>query len=379
MEKLFQLEKEKKIWNVFYKNIPVWSYMRGAWYGQFLPYNPNLKVSLRDVKGFLLFISLLFCKNKVVIFVSSRKDLIDYALLVANKKYSEKKVILFTRSESDIKGNVFILELIRFFFRKFSWIFSCFSYLRIIKEIKTKVPDCNGKLLKDLIGDYYFNNFLSLFLDNAYAVLYSNAVVPRVERYMNLYNSIELQHGVVHKGHLDYVNVPHISNYFYCYSDLVKKDLAIWGFSGKVDVVEKERSLIKEKYSIVIFSTVDVSYSKLIEEFCEQNSKVNNKIRVKLHPRDQYPYTQKVLDLCVKAITPLEVGIPILPDTSMISDCFLNDKYFIYLSLNSYSEEDNYSYLVDKYNIYNESEGRRFKVCFNVDDLIVALGEDDGI
>ncbi|MDC5637024.1 hypothetical protein OIN80_17680, partial [Acinetobacter baumannii] len=341
MEKLFKFEKDTNIWSILYKNVPIWSYMRGAFYGQFLPYMPSFYLTFRDFKGFIVFLSLFWRKDKVVIFVSGRKDLIDYALTVASKKFNNKHILLFTRSEKGLAGNVFLIEVIRFIFRKISWFFVYFSYTKKLKEIERKVGVSNKKLLKDLIGDYYFNYFLFAFLRKVKVVLYSNAVIPRVERYMNLYNSIELQHGVVHKEHLDYVNVPYISNKFFCYSNLVKIDLERWGFSGKVEVVEKVKTSANIKYKVAIFGTVDPNYSKIIEELCE---KYNN-IYIKLHPRDSYQYKDKLQKLCVKTLSPLEVEIPILPDSSLISDCFLNNKFFIYLTLNSYSKEENKEYI----------------------------------
>ncbi|MDN8175561.1 hypothetical protein ABTH99_09385 [Acinetobacter baumannii] len=369
MQNLFRFERDKKIWDISYKGVPVWSYLRGSFYGQYLPYKPNFRFSIEDVKGFLTFFSLLWRSNDVIIFVSARKDLIEYSLLVANNQFSVKEPIVFTRSENGVRGNVFIIEVVRFLFRRFCFFFFLFSYYILIKKINSVGVKVNKRLVRDLIGDYYFNRFLMVFLRNSKAVLYSNAVVPRTERYNNFYNSIEVQHGVIHEEHLDYVNVPYISNKFICYSNTVKEELKGWGFSGDTIIVRKEKTTVSIKYDVIIFGTVDPIYSKFIEEICGRLILLGRNVKVKLHPRDSYLYSKQVLDNCVVNVSPLEARFPILPDTSLISDCFLNCKEFIYYSVNNKVKYDIYDYLINKYNIYDNRE-KIFKICYNVNDVL---------
>lgn len=372
VEKLFQLENEKKLWEFFYKEIPLWSYLRGNFYGQFLPYNPNLKFSSEDLKGFIIFLTLLWKKDLVVIFVTSRKDLVDYSHLVANAKYPLSEKLIFTRSENGAKGNVFILESIRFLFRKFCWVFCWFSYNKKNKELNETGLNFDKNMLKNLIGDYYFNYFLNIFLNNTKAIIYSNAVIPRTERYSSLYNSFEIQHGVIHKEHLDYVNVPYVSNKLICYSEKIKDNLSRWGFSGHVEVCAKETSTLSYNYNVLIFGTVSTVYSEFVERLCGELKSLNIDFKVKLHPRDLYNYSRNVFENCVKEASPLEAIYPVMPDTSLISDCFLNGKKFIYFSVDGVNKTYINNCLLEKYNVYSDFE-QNFDICVDVREVLRVL------
>ncbi|MDO4693267.1 MAG: hypothetical protein Q4A62_01395 [Eikenella sp.] len=370
IKQIIQFEEKNSVWNIFFKHIPVWSYLRGAFNQQHLPYKPKIKFAWSDIRGLYTFCSLIWKKNHVVVFISARPDLIEYTKLCLQKKFPTEEKIIFYRTEI-LQGNTFFIESLRFIFRKLFWLLHLNFYKSTILELKIIEKKNKYSQIKDLIGDYYFNYFLSFFLKNSVAVLYSNAVIPRTERYLNLYHSIEIQHGVIHNAHLDYIHSPFIKNKLYCYSKLVQKNLTDWKFSGKVIVIPKipkKESIIKKE--IVIFSTVDQRYSKLIEELSYMMELKGWDFNIKLHPRDLYPYQRSLKEKFLNEIDPLSVKIPILPDTSLISDCFLNNKYFIYLSTGSKKNiEEIRSYLIEKYYIY-ENRNINFDIAFDLGQLI---------
>ena len=349
MKKLIEFEKVNKLWNIKFKNIPVWSYIRGSFASQFLPYKGKFKVTYRDFFGFFLFTSLIFKKNQLIFFVTGRQDLLDYAESIIKSDFSNKKTVFFIRNEGEVLGNSFFIELIRFFCRKFLWVIYYLTFKKLKNKFLEMDQTINTNLIKDLIGDYIFYRFIYFFLKK-HTVIYSNCVVPRVARYLKDLDVSELQHGVIHMEHLDYVDVPYIQNDFICYSDIVKNNLLKWGYSGNISVINK-RSLTRDiSYNVVVFTTVDEEYSLSIQNIVKSFD--NIKIFLKKHPRDLYPY-QIGVDCFLKNVTPLQVNIPILPDTSMISDCFLNSKYFVYYALNG-DENMIRKYIIDKYNIYNK-------------------------
>lgn len=351
MKKLIEFEQANKLWEIKFKDIPIWSYIRGSFASQFLPYKGKFKVTYRDFLGFFLFISLFFRKNQVIFFITGRQDLLMYAESIIESNFNDKKAIFFIRNEGEILGNSFFIEFFRFFCRKFLWI----TYYLRFKQLKNKFFEVdetiNTDLIKDAIGDYIFYKIIYSFLKK-HTVIYSNCVIPRVARYLEWFDASELQHGVIHKEHLDYINVPYIQNNFICYSDIVKNNLIKWGYSGNISVINKKSLMHDIRYNFVIFTTVDACYSLSTQNIVKSFKSVSDKIFIKKHPRDIYSYKIEI-DGFLTDVTPLHVNIPILPDTSMISDCFLNSKYFIYYSLDG-DKESLRQYILEKYNIYEK-------------------------
>lgn len=347
IEKIIQFEMDKKIWDRKFKNIPVWSYLRGSFFSQYLPYKYKMKISLSDVIGLLKFFSLFFLKKRIIVFVSGRKDLINYSYEVV--QYYNMKSIYFIRDEGDIKGNVFFLEVFRFFCRKFLWVFFYSEKKYLVNYFIENEPEVNTNPIKDLIGDYIFYKIIKWILKR-HDVIYSNCVIPRVARYLKDFNTIEIQHGVIHVNHLDYVYVPYIKSKFVCFSNSINVSLKEWHYSGLVEVIEKKPKIVDISYNIVFFTTVDKHYSLSIQKIIKMFP-VCNYFKFKKHPRDNFNYDMEINNNIINNISPVEVRFPVLPDTSMISDCFLNNKEFIYYSLGGDKSQVR-EYLLNKYNIY---------------------------
>lgn len=336
----------KDHWDLKYKDVSIWSYLRFLENGvKITSYRPKIRIYLEDFNGLFLFMLLpLIARNRQVYFLPARTDLIEYC-----KSFCSGDAIFFLRAEGNNKGNVILIEALRHFIRKTAWLFAYKKYKFLINEYAKIQTKYNGiQLIKNAIGDYWFNSLISIFLKNC-EVYYTNCVVPQLESYMGKINSHEIQHGVIHKWHLDYASIPKglIKNKLIVWSEFDKNKLSKEiGFTGLV-VVKKFRNKEDKKirYAKILYGTVDIDFSNSID-------KLNNTsdILIQLHPRDYYGY-KNIKDKLIYNVNPMEVDEIYVSDSTIIKICKLNNKKFTYIQMDKENIQEIKVRLYEKYSV----------------------------
>ncbi|KAA0014609.1 hypothetical protein F0A17_02905 [Billgrantia pellis] len=366
IEKVIKLEDNCHLWEVKYRGIPVWSYIRGVYFSQYLPYKAKVKFSTADIFAFFTFLTMRFRNVKVVFFLPAREDVISYQKdVVCAFKISNP--ITFIRAEGGETGNVFFIELLRFIFRKISFLFCYSEYKRLRSEVWSELSFDPSIPLRNFLGDYYFLKLIVFFLKGK-KVYYTNCVVPQVERFENSLDSCELQHGVIHSEHLDYSYVPYVKNSVIVYSEHYLNVLEKIKFSGKAVVVRKSVYKNDIFFDCIIFTTINLKYCSLVDElFKSLNSHdLISRLYVKKHPRDNYAYQFLKKEKILLKASPLDAKIAILPDTSLIINMVEVKKEFIYLHLENISVEEIKETLYRKYKV----DSSLLKIATNKKELL---------
>ena len=327
----------KRYWDVSYKGVPIYGYIIHKIESDVqTAYKPHFKFSLRDVFGFFKFISIKFSSIKKVVFIPDRTDMICFVKQeIPSPKYT------FIRGENS-PGDVFFLEAIRWFLRKLVKL----THNRIsvkLEERINSIGNSNYKLRSDIynfLGDYYFNIVLSWFLSGK-QVYYSNCLVPKIEKYMGLFNSIELQHGVIYKRHLDYRCIPRgkIKGGFLAWNSFWAKvlteqcnyptDVSHGNYFG--EEVSRDKSPKR-----LILTTVNEEFSRLIINIYNEKDTV-----LRLHPRDAFNYKDNGFIGEVERFKELMSYREIIcSDTTLIRSLVLTDVKFKYLAMDF---EDDYN------------------------------------
>lgn len=337
----------KKLWKVNYKGCSVFGYIIANIEGKRVTnFSPKIRLSINDIKGFLKFLIVPFLKDdSIIICIPDRKDLHDFV----EQYFQGKRVIRFFRAEVGY-GNSFFIEAFRKLSRLFFKIFFISHKNRLLKDLDLEDNKVIENDIENFLGDYYFNKIVAFFFRNK-KVYYSNCIVPKIEKYMGLMNSTELQHGVIYKEHFDYANMD--GKYLYgeflawnnYWANILKNEcnyplpIAHGSFSGEsIDLDRREKG-------ILILTTVSQEFSiNIINHFNHKN------VTLRKHPRDYFPYKQKGFVGKVENYTPLASYDKIIcSDTTIIKSLVDAKCYFFYLRLSSESEVEINMKLKEKY------------------------------
>lgn len=342
-------------WALKFKDVSVWHYFR-AYYNGFrqTPYKSKWKCGREDFLAFIKFVYLIF-KRKKIIAVFSRDEIVDYSKNIVNDNF-----FMLKRAEQK-PGNSFFIESIWFLFRKITWLFFYREYLNILRDLNNFDKDFSWPFheVKNLIGDYYFNFFLKIFIKDK--VYYTNCLIPKIERYMGLHDSYEIQHGVIHDSHFDYVNIPNgiIKNKIIVWSDFWKEKLIDYGYSGEILVENKFDNFNRPgDQGLIVFGTVDNEFSKKIDEFFL----IYENFSYQRHPRDYYKYKNLKDNRVIDSGGQYTCSFAVCHDSTLILYFLENNVKFFYLK-NDYEDyeeiikriESKYSASIGiHYNIINE-------------------------
>ncbi len=350
------LGSDESYWSVRFKNVSVWSYFRCSYYQRAtLSYRPRVDINLFSIIGVWKFFTLRFRKQGVVVFTSSRDQLNKFV----HHHFDSSNTLFFHRSEQ-LPGNVFFIEFIWFLFRKIAHVVKPKErneLLACVNQIFSSKETIN--LVNQVIGDFYYNRFLQMFLKGK-QVYYSNCVIPKIEKYMNLHavldeyaikrNSTEIQHGVISFDHPDYANIP---------QGVIKGDLLVWnefwgnklrdevGYGGSVECSDFNEitydASVNKIYDRLVYSTVSDVFSRWIV-----NSMPNyTSTIVQKHPRDYFSYAKNI-DVGV-GVNPFLAKKIFIHDSTLITMLIANQCFFYYVILPNENHEQVKQRLLKRY------------------------------
>lgn len=265
-------------WDMRFKGVPSYPYLRSLLPGNKLTaFRPKVRASWEDLHGLLSLFLLGFRSKRTVVFVPDRKEM----LRLASEKFPENSVIFIRREVQG--GNVFFIETIRAAFRLYSKVF-------IGDFFQLKDPRLISRS-HDFIGDVLFNQYILYPLLRRHSVFFTNCVVPLCEKYQRLYDSCEIQHGIIYNGHHDYTDIPvHINvGPILAWNDFfvsVLKDGC--KFPGAVESANfefyEDMSSEPTKYGLILTTVDDYISDVIIQQLNQEN------LILRRHPRDDYDY-----------------------------------------------------------------------------------------
>uniref|UniRef100_Q0HWW3 Uncharacterized protein n=1 Tax=Shewanella sp. (strain MR-7) TaxID=60481 RepID=Q0HWW3_SHESR len=339
LEDFIAFENEQRLWDETFFGVPLWYYVRARCFSDRKYPSPkyNKPSILGVVISFLYAIKLFFSRDINVYFIFNRREVLNY---IENSCSKEDLVFLYTEfgTSTAFATNLKYVScdffnILRFIFRKLTWV----AYRKELKRITaffSEIPFYIGEdeaksLAKLVIGEVVFNKFLSFFTKKC-KIYYSGAIIPSAEKFMNLHNSSELQHGVIHSEHFDYSNVPSVRNRLIVHNKAYLKLLTNLSFSGVVETgdFEKEAILSFNSYNVVIFTQPAKEFEHFINNipkkfFYEMG------VYIQKHPRDYNSY-QIPEDRFVYVEDVSCVNFPVLFSSSVIEKfCKVNKKVYI--------------------------------------------------
>lgn len=332
------MSKANDHWKVCYKGVPVWNYYRSEYHGRdTLAYSKKWCINLPSLVAFFKFLTLLFTSSpSIVVFSTSREQMNRF---VEHHFRNHHSVMFFKRAEQ-LAGDSFFIEAIWYLFRKFGYLCDIRGRNQLASLVESLIDQPKAIALSNMVvGDYYYNRFLKLFLDGK-QVYYSNCVIPKIEKGMNLHQSTELQHGVICAGHLDYAEIPSV---------VIKNDLLVWNSWWKTVISENVRyggrvisSDFREKiyetnvdktWDILVYSTVSDAFSNLILKSAWNEKK----IALQSHPRDHFDYSSMTFDEVI-GVNPHRAHVVYIHDSTLIRNLVENEVHFFYLALETEEE-----------------------------------------
>ena len=264
-----------------------------------------------------------------IICIPDRTDLIEKAQTLKTCD----SVILISR-ENALNLNIeyvdaSIFDILRIFLRIIFLplsIFFIFRYVRnrrFDRKIKIYLNACH-KIFSDTI----YNYIMTLILKGE--VYYAIATLPGVEKFQNLHQSIEIQHGIIHRLHHGYIGLPPVHNTLMVDSIFYMHKLHSMGYEGRI-LVNREYEALKYKKvpdkelldTITVFTQPGEAYSNLFKEVIKLLNKHKIDYTVRRHPLDTTKYEiceTKELDLT----TALKSSVGIFATSTLIEDFLIN-------------------------------------------------------
>jgi hypothetical protein len=307
------------------------------------------------VKSFWQTMKFLLTQKKYdkVFFLMERAELLE----IYRQDQSSKKILFLNQEQEKVyhDGDEIssdFLSLIRFICRKISYRIFYKKYRDI--AITLDIPPIN-RYIQDAFGDALFLKLLSLILSRKNQKIYTGAVVPIGEKFLNSLNSYEVQHGIIHKTHIGYIGLPKIKNTLILYSDRYKMPMRQWGYKGKLIVNNYKKAFFEKKslrhFPIVIYTQPTLEMQKAINIFMQ--TKQPKDVYVQRHPKDYFEYKIDQ-NLFVSATTPFEVACPIMYVSSIMENFTQYDKtcYIYDLKLKNLNLQD----FIDLYTVGTEAK-----------------------
>jgi hypothetical protein len=192
------------------------------------------------------------------------------------------------------------------------------------------------RYIKDAFGDALFLKFLSIIISNKNQKIYTGAVIPIGEKFINTLNSYEVQHGVIYPMHIGYIGIPKVKNTLILYSKRYENILYKEGYIGKLEVNNYKKSFFEKTsnrhFPMVIYTQPLFEMQKKIHDFFKEYHPIN--VFIQRHPKDYFLY-DIASKYFVSATTPFEVQYPIMYLSSVMENFTDYDKNCYFLDLKS--------------------------------------------
>ena len=335
---LLTFEKENSIWEYTLFSYPLWIHCREPLLSTAINIDRRLvyPTVYEMFKSFIGTISFLMTQNKYdkVFFLMERTEILEIY-----KQDKSRRKILFLNKEQEkvcteenyISSDFF--NLFRLLSRKFSYVFFYYKYFKMRKMLKQK--GCNKLLkryIKIAIGDAVFLKLLSFVLSKKNKKIYSGSVIPMGEKFINVLNSFEVQHGVIYSEHIGYIGLPEVKNTLILYHERYEKLLRKQNYVGKLYIYNYKIDFLNQKtnryFNIVIYTQPIEYMQKSIQDFFEKYKPKD--VFIQRHPKDYYDYKINS-SLYVIGTVPSEVKYPILYTSSVIENfTFFNRDCYIF-------------------------------------------------
>ena len=339
-EELIAFEKKHQLWEHKLFNYPLWIHCREPLLSSAIMAERKMRrPSLWGmIKSFGLSMKFLVTQKKYdkVFFLMERAELLEVYIQEKNPK---KILFLNPEQEKIYQGNDAIssdfFSLLRFVSRKISYLIFRKKYKEIVEELKRENLN---RYIRDALGDALFLKFLSLILSKKNQKIYTGAVIPIGEKFVNALNSFEVQHGVIYPEHIGYIALPEVKNSLLLYSNRYEQMMRECGYVGKLELHEYKKYFLEKSscryFPIVIYTQPSIEMQESIKKFFKEIQPKNYFLQK--HPKDYFDYEvdEKYF---VTATIPSEVGNPIMYTSSIIEnftlfnrDCYIyNFKYHI--------------------------------------------------
>ncbi|MCK5855657.1 MAG: hypothetical protein KAG56_10575 [Sulfurovaceae bacterium] len=339
-EELMAFEKKHKLWEHKLFKYPLWIHCREpllstAIMAERKMRRPSFWGMVKSFGLTLKFLATQYRYDKVF-FLMERAELLEVYIQEKNPK---KILFLNPEQERVYQGNDAIssdfFSLLRFISRKTAYLIFRKKYKKIVEELKRENLN---RYIRDALGDALFLKFLSLILSKKNQKIYTGAVIPIGEKFVNALNSFEVQHGVIYPEHIGYIALPEVKNSLLLYSNRYEQMMRECGYVGKLELHEYKKAFLEKKSSryfpIVIYTQPSIEMQESIKRFFKEIQPKN--CFIQKHPKDYFDYEIEKIYF-VTATIPSEVGNPIMYTSSIIEnftlfnrDCYIyNFKYHI--------------------------------------------------
>lgn len=347
IEQLLELENRDRLWDYTLFEYPLWIHCREPLLESAIMAErkiPKFQVAVM-FKSSIQTMKFLFSQKKYdnVYFLMERAELLE---IYRQDKSLKKLLFLNPEQEKVYKGNDYInsnfFSMFRFISRKIAFLLFWKKYREVSIAFSNSVDSKNLiPYIKVALGDALFLKFLSLILNKNSKKFYTGAVIPMGEKFINLLNSYEVQHGVIHPSHIGYIGLPEVKNSLILYSERYKNILKENNYVGSLIVKDYKKIFFEKKvnrnFFIVIYTQPDEKMQLDIDKFFKKYNP--NDVFIQRHPKDYYDYSIES-KYFVNATTPFEVKYPIFFTSSVMENfttynktCYIYDLKYPNLNL----------------------------------------------
>jgi hypothetical protein len=354
--KLVAFEEKNQLWQDRLFGYPVWIHCREPLLNSVIMANRKMRrPSMRGmIKSFYQTIKFLLTQHKYekVFFLMERAELLE----VYNQESNPKKILFLNPEQETIyAGRDYVssdfFSLLRLVSRKIAYLIFYKNYKEMVKKVEALALE---PYIKNGLGDALFLKFLSLVISNKNEKVYSGAVIPIGEKFVNALNSTEVQHGVIHPEHVGYISIPEVANRLMLYSERYREILYNSGYKGELIVCNYKKIFFERKtnrhFPIVIYTQPLEEMQNEINSFLEEYKPKD--FYIQKHPKDYFKYKVD-RSFIVSGTIPSEVGYPIAFISSVVENfnLFNRDCYILNIE-GKYKVEE----LLEIYTIGSESK-----------------------
>jgi len=335
MSALINVEQSQHVWDETFFGYPLWIHFRedlikGGIKADRRIKKPSLFQMLKSMRQTLFFLLFEQQRKPKTYFLMERAELLE----VYRNDPSENKVLFLNFEQGHGYDGVFIsadfFNLIRYISRKCTFVFVYFSYRHSVDFFSNGLLDraVVKTNVQNAMGDAFFLFILSKLLRQDYRKCYSGCIIPIGEKFLNRLNSIEVQHGIIHKEHVGYIGIPSVKNDLMLYHEKYKTILIENGYVGNLFVDSYKKIFFERKSSryfpIVIYTQPLKEMQDKLKKFLT-NYRGEMDIYIQKHPKDyvNYPLDKQYI---VHATTPNEVGFPVFYTSSVIENFTLANR-----------------------------------------------------
>lgn len=297
---LVELESNLGLWKIKYKSTPLWHYVRDYYTSSTaqVPRNDKFPGLISVWKSIQALLRARNNPNLSIAFISDRNELIDQLAVI--KK--QRPLMVFSDSDRMEEFNsIGIFFYLRAVIYLGAPVVLPLTYQRLVRRMTncSVSISVSRRAARSAMSETIYLNILSRILrGRSREVFYSGVVVPGIERYYNILNSTELQHGIIHMKHPTYAYLGcEVKNRLSVYRKHYVEILDNVAFSGDVRVNDiarisdtgSEHQKRSGSKNLVVYTQPVKEYQELVNQFLE-NSSEDIRIILKRHPRDYFNY-----------------------------------------------------------------------------------------